>query len=415
MRSILQRKDSVGLNDFRNAYYRIIEDDQIESIFPRAKYNPSSGMYNLYLKVKKEKRFKARIGGNVSSGNLNMVHLGIEHKVLGRNSLSLYANSYFGRYYSSLLANVRARFYTESPFYTDFSVFANQYDFYKSSFDLFYNEEHPPYLIQREMAARMMLVFPSGHTGKMELGMTGGKISDNYYNASFFLMTDTADKSVFTFFSPFLRLFYINTNFIQFPTRGKKTSLTLRFTDFAEDFQPGSLSGGVRKKQNDIYAFDFSLLSERYINISKYFKTGYLFHLHLSQRPFMSNYYSSLVTSPAYEPFPLAGTLFLEEFRAPQFVGAGARFLVCFSDRFHARMEGHYFQPYRKILSDSNGQPYYGEALANYSVAAQAALVYQAPFGPISLTGCYFSDHSREFYLVFNIGYLIYNRRAIDW
>ncbi len=413
-RNIFHRKDSINMDEFRSIYYKIVADDQIESIFPRAKYNPSTGFYNLYLKVRREKRFKARLGGNISSSNLNTGFMAVEHKMLGRRAVSLYANSYFGRFYSSVLANVRMRYYTRTPFYNDITLFFNNYDYFKSSNDWFYSESKPPYMVHKELGARINLVFPFKNSGKTEFGVSSGNIMNNYLLTDTSGYYDNSDKSLFFGISPYIRISVNSTNFIQFPTSGAKTNFTVRYTDISEKLHYNFTAPYLYYSPTRYKFVDADLKFEKYFRLSGLFSAGYYFHAHWSNRPHYLTYYSSFLNLPAYEPFPLATTMMIKELHAPEFAGAGLLFNVNISDRFYLRTEGHFFQPFRTLYQTDLNEGKYNYKLNSYSFTGQSTLVYQAPFGPVSLSLCYFQEHTPEFYVVFNIGYLLFNRKLLD-
>jgi len=414
-RNILHKKDSITIDEFTNTYYKIIADDQIESIFPHAKYNPNTGFYNLYLKVKREKRFNARIGGNISSSTLNTGFIAAEHKILRRRAVSVYANTYFGKFYSSALATLRMRYYTHIPFYNDISICLNNYDYFKSSNDWFYSETKPPYMIHQEVGGRINLVFPLRNSGKIETGITGGNIKNNYLISDTSSIFNNSDRSMFLTFSPYFRISFNNTNYIQYSTKGSKSSFTLRYTDLSEEINFPKLPFEIFFEKEHYYFIDADFKREKYFPVSSVFTAGYFIHAHWSNRPCYLTYFSTLLNLPAYEPFPIASTMMLSEMRSPEFAGGGLIFIINLAQRFHLRTEGHFFHPFRNLMKAGTYDAFYNNKLDKYNILGQTALVYQAPFGPVSLSLCYFSNHKPDLYMMFNIGYLLFNRKLLDY
>jgi len=62
LKNIIHLNDTFTVDYLKKKYFRIIADDQIESMYPSSRYNPQSGYYDLLLNVVREKRFNARIG-----------------------------------------------------------------------------------------------------------------------------------------------------------------------------------------------------------------------------------------------------------------------------------------------------------------------------------------------------------------
>jgi NTE family protein len=55
-----------------------------------------------------------------------------------------------------------------------------------------------------------------------------------------------------------------------------------------------------------------------------------------------------------------------------------------------------------------------GTSFANQRFVGNSALVYHTPVGPVSLNFNYYDDKAKRFGVFFHIGYLIYNKRAIE-
>ncbi|TAL62381.1 MAG: patatin, partial [Bacteroidetes bacterium] len=93
VRGVLRKKGkAIPVNTFRPAYFRLIEDDKIKQIYPKAKFNPEKGNYDLLLKIKKERDVVAEVGGNISNRPISEVFAGFEYKYLGNIGLRLMGN-----------------------------------------------------------------------------------------------------------------------------------------------------------------------------------------------------------------------------------------------------------------------------------------------------------------------------------
>jgi NTE family protein len=412
IKNIAHGADSFTLTTLKEEYFKILADDQIESIFPRAKYNPSTGLYNLYLKVKREQRFKARIGGNISSVNLNMGFVAAEYKILGRKGYTLYGNGYLGRFYTSAAGKLRVDYYTRLPFYMEAICVYNRFDYFRGSSEGFYEDIRPPFIIQKELFVRGNIGFPVGNMQRLIVNATFCRSADKYYQTPHFLKSDTSDLSTFDYMSAGGVMERNTISEMQYPTKGMRLLWEARFVSGIESHSPGSTSVSLKTNNENKKWVESRILFLRYLEISKHITLGFLAEGLASSQPFFSNYTETVLRSPAFNPGPYSKTLYIENFRNPIYVAAGPQVLFPFGKGFHIRAEGYLFQPYREIESDSLLRPVYKEPFRNRHFMGSLGLIYHSPIGPVSLSAHYFDKEDHPFYLIFNVGFLIFNQQA---
>jgi len=120
-----------------------------------------------------------------------------------------------------------------------------------------------------------------------------------------------------------------------------------------------------------------------------------------------------MLNSPYYSPIPHSQTLFLKNYRSYTYAAIGLRNIFHINQYFDFRFEGFYFQPYEKIYTDQQ-IPYFAEPLKNHYFMASSGFVYHTLVGPVSLTVNYYEKSEQKFYVLFNFGYTIFNKRATD-
>lgn len=413
-KNIIYSTDTFTLDYFKKQYFKIITDDQIESIYPKAKYNPQTGYYDLLLNVIREKRFNARIGGNLSSSNLNMGFFGAEYKYLRERGYSFYGNAYFGRFYSSLLARMKIDYYTQLPVSFQAIAAYNRYDYYRSSVESFYEDIRPPYVIQRETYAKSEVSIPLRTHARGTFGIGISDKTDKYYQSIHFMKSDTADLTNFRLASPYLTYDGNTLNFPMFPTSGFQTFFQLRYISGFERFIPGSTSIGNHTIVNYNSWVNMRLILEQYYKLNSFIKVNGYMECNYSNQPFFNNYLSTVIASPAFNPTPHMQTLFIENYRNPIYAAAGIKTVFLFSDKFHFRIEGYVFQPYKRITYTDEGKPQWDEPYKYRYGMITSSIVYQTPVGPVSITGSYYKKSENKVSVLFNFGYLIFNKRALD-
>jgi NTE family protein len=412
--NITLSNDTFTLEYFKRRYFQIITDDQIESIYPTSKFNPQTGYYDLRLAATREKRFNARIGGNISSSNLNMGFFGAEYKYLREKGYTLYMNGYYGRFYSSLLARLKVDYYTRIPIIVQAVAAYNRFDYYRSSAESFYEDIRPPYVIQRESYAKSDISIPLRSHAKGTFGITLIDKTDKYYQTIHFMKSDTADQTNFRFGTPFITYDGSSLNYPLFPTSGFRTFFQFRYVNGFERFIPGSTSIGRNIITDHRAWIETRMTLEQYFRLNSFLIANGFLELNYSNQPFFNNYLSTIIASPVFAPIPHLQTLFIENFRNPVYAAGGIKAIMLFSNHIHLRLEGYIFQPYKIIENTVSGKPKWGDPYANRYGIVSSSLVYQSPIGPVSLTASYYNKPDQKIYVIFNIGYLIFNKRAFD-
>ncbi|MCK5823421.1 MAG: hypothetical protein KAG95_05415, partial [Bacteroidales bacterium] len=423
LKSIKQKKDIFTFKQLKKAYFKLIADDIIKSIYPKAIYNSKTGYFDLYLKVNKNNKFQANLGGNISSSSLNQAFAKVEYRHLSNRAYNFSANTYFGKFYNSGQLKSRIDFSPTEfffnkiipPYYIEFIFTLNRWDYFSSSNELFYEDVHPPYLIQKEGNYRTNIGFPFLNHGKISFGGALSKSSNEYYQTSSFKKTDIADQTNFDAYTFHFSLENSTLNYFQFPNSGKYFALKTRFINGKEKYIPGSYSIDVDTNASNMNHnwFQINFIFDKYHKINKKIIIGSYFQALYSNKDFYNNYISTIMSAPAFCPTPASKSIFIENFRANTYLAGGLKAIYNISTDFDLRIEGYIFQPYKKITF-TNYKAEYGNAFNNRYFIGSATLVYQTFFGPASINLSYFDKTNSKFYFTINFGYTLFNKKGTD-
>lgn len=412
-KSLLRRKKIIRASELKLEFFMLLADDKIESIYPKARYNSLTKSYILNLNVRRDKNFVAQFGGIISSGNINGAYIGLQYKYLGLQAAKLSLNFYIGKFYSSVMLKNRLDFPYRLPFYWETSISLNQWDYFKTTIR-FFEDEKPSYLKQNEYNLTSEFGLPAYNKGKFVFGAGIARIKDEYYQTNMFSRTDTADITNFDLFTAQAKFHRQTITQKQYPVHGMSLCIQARYVLGNEENNPGSTS----------IIRDFSEKTRQWIqaevSYEKYFKSWGIYSLGIlaeglfSTKPLFYNYTSTMLSAPAFQPTPESKALFLPNYRANIYVAAGLRNIFKIYKKIHFRLEGYIFQPYQEIKSSETFKPYYGKPLETRSILGYAALVYQSPLCPISISLSYYHDTDEPFSVMFNIGYIIFNRRILE-
>lgn len=409
-RSLSTRRRIVTIDNLREDYFKLVSDDKLKKIYPRAVFNYERNVYDLHLDVKPDHDFLTQFGGCFSSKPINMGFISLEYKRMGQVGTSLYANAYFGKFYGSIQTKIRLDYPTIVPFYVEGDFTLNSYDYFTSRTS-FFEEVRPSYLLQSNRSFHFLVATPQGNKAKFAGALTFANFRDTYYQNTVFTPTDTADR---TFFNSVCAsaMYERNTlNRKQYANEGSFLQVKAYYIFGQEENIPGSTASFTDVYQ-DFHSFvRLRAVYEGYKKINRRLRLGVYAEGVVSNQPFFRNYTSTLLQAPAFTPVPESQTLFLDGFRGLNFIGAGGRFIFSFLKRFDFRFEHYAFVPFRPLNENVNQVAIYGKPLTGIRYMGSAALVYETPIGPVSLSVNHYNAEPRPWSVIFTLGYIIFNRR----
>ena len=413
--SITNKRDTFTFKQLKRQYFRMMADEKIKSAYPTTKLDTLSGKYTLTLNTKKDKHLFFDIGGNLSNRPISNFFLAVQYNHIGRIGFTAYANGYLGKLNSSSHTKLRFEFPTKIPFYIEPSFTISRWDYYKSS-ALFYDFEKPAYLLQEDLFGELNIGAPVGNIGKIVL--TGGmsEWKNKYYQVEQFTRLDTSDVSVFDF--GYGQLSYqINTlNRKQYASEGTNLILRAKFVSGVEHYYPGSTALDstfiINEPGHDW--FNIKLTIDKYIKPIKYFKIGVFAEGVYSSQDFFRNYNASILSAPSFNPIPESQTLFINDYRAHQYVAGGLKAIATPYNNLDVRFEAYLFQPVLSIIKDTDNKAEYSTPFLYRHFLGMGSLIYHTPIGPISIGLNYYDQNENSFSFFFHFGYTIYNKKSID-
>ncbi|HEY4800815.1 MAG TPA: hypothetical protein VII99_17180, partial [Bacteroidia bacterium] len=356
VRGVLRKKgETLTLEKFKPAYFRLVEDDKIKQIYPKAKFNKQNGNYDLFLKMKKERHVVAEVGGNVSNRPISEVYAGFEYKYLGNIGIRLMGNGYFGKLYTSAQARARFDFPFTVPFYLEPEITFNRWDFFKSS-DLFFEDVKPSYLIQNDQHAYLNAAMPMSNKEKLIVGGGIASTDNYYYQTPYFTTKDTPDTTRFNFATAHISLERNTLNRKQYATEGSYFGFKARYIKGEETTGPGSTSNLNRTVRAHEW-MQFKLTWDNYYKQRGILRMGFLVEAVYSTQTLFNNYTATALELPAFQPIAECKTLFQPNYRCNIYGAAGLKNIITIKNRIDLRVEGYIYQPYQEIKVGVNNHP----------------------------------------------------------
>ncbi len=418
-RLLRHKEQYVPIEKLKPGYLRLAADDKIKSVFPIARYNKSSGYYDLSLSIKKEKNIFTQVGGTFSNRPISMGYIGLQYNILGNPSICIMGNGYFGKLYQSTQLRLRVDFPTRLPFYLEPILTWNRFDFYRSS-PVYFVDTRPPYLIQIDRSAGIDLGLPINNKGRIVFGSSSAFIRDLYYQTPAFTSADTTDRTDLSIVTTHFMYERNTLNRKQFASAGTYFAFKARYVQGEEYFQPGTTSITQNPFRIIHQWLQFSLTYDTYFKERGKWRLGFFGEAVYSNQPFLHNYTSTILSAPAFTPTPDSKTYFLPQFRANQYAAIGLKSIFVLWKNIDFRIEGYAFAPVSAILENTTthtayyGQPLSFGGLRGLSYIGMTGPVWHSPLGPVSVTLNYYSTKQYPWSVLFNFGYIIFNKRATE-
>jgi NTE family protein len=413
--------ETFNLKDIKRGYYKLVADEVFETIYPKISYEAETDSYNFEIVAQPKKSFKIDFGGNISTRPISNVFLGVQYNYLNRKAYTFATNFYSGRFYESVQISGRIDYPTRLPLFLAAELTYNNWNFYNTS-QIFIENPKPTYIDQADRKIDLKFGMPLNRNARIILSSSFINNSDNYSPTNTFSVGDMLDRTVFNGFRGSLTFEKNSLNRKQYPKKGQNILISLNYTTGKENYLPGNIQANKTSNYANrvILSRNFrewihaKLSYENYFLHSKAYTLGYLTEVVLSNQPLYNNYYSTLLSAPAFYPLQDSKSTFLENFRAHNYAAGGLKNIFNIKRKFDLRIEGYVFLPYKEFKKVGLQQVDYQKAFSKWHYAGTAGLVYQSPLGPISLSYNLYDDPIRRNGVLLHIGYLIYNKRSLE-
>ncbi|MFM7619331.1 MAG: patatin-like phospholipase family protein [Bacteroidota bacterium] len=404
-----KKNSTVSIDELKENYFRILKEGEVKSIYPTLKYNGKRQNFDMKLKMTREKDLFVSFGGNYASRAISAGYIGLRYHNFGKIPVLLEANSYFGRFYGSVMVRVQGRLKLKNlPIQTGLAFTQNRWDFYKSV-SAFFEDVKPSFILLNERTAEASLSMPVATYGKLSLDALYAYQYDKYYQSRNFLSVDTADMTQLN--AGMARLVYErNTlNRPQYASSGARLKLACKFTQGIEYTIPGTTSLNRDTITNERQWYAIRAAYDNYFIHEKRFTFGAHIEGVYTNIPKFQNYTATLINCPTLSAFPELATYFLPQLRAPKFLSVGVSPIVHVGKSVDFRMDLYGFRPFETVLQKPNGEVGFFNNKRTFTLGS-AALVFHSPIGPISLSANYYEQKENPWSVLLNVGLIISNK-----
>lgn len=417
-RTITLGRDTFSFNQAKRGYYKVTAAKTVNTFYPTAKFDPVDSLFTLNIMATKKRGVTLSAGGNISSSSLLQGYVGISYQDMDKHPYRAAMNINVGQLYVGADLSLRKDLTFDPLSFVELDVVGHRFDYLSSNQSPIFETTLARNVMETEVYGTLNVGMPLSekHGFMVNVGGTVGYNHYDYYPTNSYTKYDTKDRTEFFYFTPRI-LFEQNTlNYKLYPTEGKQRHIDLRYVYGKELFIPGSHS--VEHKfpasyNPEKHSVIIDLRVDNYYNISKWLSLGFNANVVLSNPIRMGDYISTVLLSPAYTPTVHSRTLLLEGYRAPIYAGMTLTPIFKFGESFSLRVAVGYFQPYKEIIEKGGGQYDFSDPLPLGNLLGDAALVWQSPFGPVTLSCAYYQKADTKFYPQLNLGFLLFKARGL--
>lgn len=411
----LDRPDRLGMlygfEQFRSEYFKLLSEGQMISDYPEVAYDTLSHRFALKMELSARPSFKLMFGGNVSSTALNQAYIGMQYKAIGRAAQQYDLDLYLSPFYSSPSFAARVDFFAGIPMFVEAGFTGNYYNYFRSNYgfltkgnDLTYSKYHDTYV-------HLSYGMPINRHSVLFMQANAGRDAYRYYQRTGYEDSDPMDRTRFDFRGVRLALERDDLNYIMFPNRGIKQSVSVAYLSGTEHFRPGAsgldLGQGPGTYERHWFAARFTRTHYFPVRPVKWFSFGYTVDALLSTHPDFSNDYATNITSPAFTPTPHSHIVYMKEYRADSYAAAGLMPAFEFMPKLYLQLSAYAFLPWKYNHTTGEG------IRQTLRYVFDASLVYQTVVGAVSLSLSKYDVRRNNWFITFNFGYAVFNKKGL--
>ncbi len=393
-------------DEFKSEYFKILSEGEVQGDYPLMSYDDTTGYFTVDLPLTIRPSFRIRVGGNISSAALNQAYIGLEYKTIARSTHSFRMDGNFSGHYTSLRTGWRSDFMLKGPVYIDLFFNYNQYNYKKGpNWTVFDKYGYHGY---RDSYFSTSFGLPLGRSSVLQFRVNTGVDHFDYYERDL-IWEDygSSDRTRFRFYGAQIEATHRTLNYNLFATRGIWQSVSVIGVKGEERFTPGeNFEGEIPSLAAPRSWVGGKYTREEYFPIRRWFSAGYLVEAVFVSNPEFYNDHATNFILPGFTPTPYSQSLYMDKFRSYSYLGLGVMPTIEFSDNFYLKSGIYLYAPGDYFFYGRKPQQKMRHIFST-------SLVYQTPIGPASLTLTNFEETSRRWYIAFNLGVTLFNKRGL--
>ncbi|UOQ53873.1 patatin-like phospholipase family protein [Hymenobacter cellulosivorans] len=421
-RFFVRNGTSYSPGDIEEGYYRLVNNDFFNNVYPRIRYDQKQEGYVLGIDARQNSNLTADLGVMLSTRSMNNFYIGGAYRYLNRYLYTVRADATIGRFYNGARGSFRISIPGRIPLYFEPTVTFNNFN-YQDTGGLLGSTAQNTQLSQRDFKTELQIGFSPNYRSRYTL--SGGLFTnrDQYANTDEISSNATLDLDRLQGVTAAGRFERNSLNRRQYAVSGRRADFSVRAVSAQEKYTPGTTAGDLTERSRTHNFLKASLFIEQYFTFNKVDSVGrkvnawgYIFDaVATTQGPF-ATYRASLTSAPAFLPLPDSRTLFLDRYRGTAYAAVGLRYTKAVLGPVEWRTEiyGHVLVRQWERQEGNTLLAERGNTISRPYLTAMTGFVYQTPVGPASLQFIHYDDADNKFGVFAHIGYVLFRDRSLD-
>ena len=421
-RFFVKNGSSYSPGDVEEGYYRLVNNDFFNNVYPRIRYDQKQEGYVLGIDARQNSNLTADLGVMLSTRSMSNFYIGGAYRYLNRYLYTVRADATIGRFYNGARGSFRVSIPGRIPLYFEPVITFNNFN-YQDTGGLLGSTAQNTQLGQRDFKTELQVGFSPNYRSRYTL--SGGVFTnrDQYANTDEISSNAVLDLDRLDGLTAATRFERNSLNRRQYAVSGKRVDFSVRGVMAQEKYTPGTTAGKLPELTQTQNFLKSSLFIEQYFTFNKVDSVGRRVHawgyvldaVATTQGPF-ATYRASLTSAPAFLPLPDSRTLFLDRYRGTAYAAVGLRYVKAILGELEWRTEVYshlLVRPWER-QKDNTVLVQRGATVSRPYFTAMTGFVYQTPVGPAALQFIHYDDQDNKFGVFAHIGYVLFRDRALD-
>ncbi len=394
-----------GMQQTRDAYYRLVTDGKFSNLYPQAVFRPD-GKTVLTLKATLKNPWSIGIGGWITSSTNSMLYLAFGYHTLSFNSLDIQLRAWLGQSYYAGMLMAKFDMRTALPSYMQLDAVVARQKYYDSEL-LFYENGTPSFINDVEGYMRLNYCWAMGRNAKGYSSIAYGWQTDNYYPYNSAAVSDYGkDRSRYRMVVWKLGMEANTLNDQLYPSLGIQLRTDLLLAHEQSSFRSGAPGSDPTPYKGHLRG-SLEILWKHYLNVRPHFNVGYMLNAVGTLQKVYQNYTATLVHSAAFAPTPSTRNYFNPAFRSDSYLAAGVIPMWNPFTRFQLRGDFYAYSAIRGLrdngpVADASWSGWFRKV----EFIGEVAAIYNLPFASVGIYCNYLSYPARNWNFGINLGLL---------
>ena len=408
-----KKKPSLYYREIREGYYKLASEPYFSNVYPSMLFNQETNKFVLQLTKRSQKNFQVDFGGVIATRDISNIALGLNYYYFNNLLMHAYAGFQTGSFYKSAIVSTRIDLPFFDRFYIQPESMFNSWD-YTEGIDILNDKDTPTVLKRFDRRLGVHVGKSVGNKFKVDMSMEGFNNDDYYSNKKVFISSDTLDKLQLEGFKTGFAFSMNDLNRKQYASLGKAYSISMHYFNVNENYTPGNTADESKVENTASHSWiRVKATAEQYFTRGWY-RPGIYAEAVFSNQGFFSNYFGTIINSPAFFPLQDSRTRILENFRAFNYVAFGVRNIFTIKNRLDFRLKGYAFKSFEHIIENSNQDAVVQTELTQLSLAATGSVVLHSPVGPVALSVNYYDDAENKVGVLLHVGFLLFKNHILE-